>query len=96
MYSSSAKDDEIEDYDDTYGDNRSLIELIGTFIRRATDDEKYAWKMVQVLAKKLGVESELREKPLDSDEWFGIVFKGNGTKKKSCNRNGVSKQKVIT
>jgi hypothetical protein len=54
-------EDYIEDYDDKYKDNKSLVELIGIFIARETGDEKYAWKMVKVLAKKLGVEKDLIE-----------------------------------
>ena len=75
--------DFMEDYDEDYKDDKSLVELIGTFIERETGDPKYAWKMVQVLSKKLGIEKDLRGKPLDSDEWFDMVFKKKKSTKKS-------------
>lgn len=93
VYDSSSTN-AIEDYGDKYNDNRSFCELIGTFIRRATDDEKYTWKMVKILAKKLGVEDDLREKPLDSDEWFDKVLNRSDTKKKCSIRKANSKQKA--
>ena len=70
VYSSSIKDGKIEDYDDAYENNESFVELIGTFIRRETGDEEYAWKIVRILAKKLGIEDNLREKPLDTNGWL--------------------------
>jgi len=66
--------DFVEDYGDDYKDDKSFIELIGRFIAHETGDEKYAWKMVTVLAKKLGVEKDLREKPLSSDEYFDMIL----------------------
>jgi hypothetical protein len=68
--------DYVEDYDDEYKDNKSLIELIGRFIVHETKDEKYAWKMVKILAKKLRVEKDLREKPLNDNEFFDLVLGG--------------------
>lgn len=50
----------VEDYGADYKDDRSLIELIGTIIWRETENERYANKIVKVLAKKLGLEKDLR------------------------------------
>jgi hypothetical protein len=64
----------VEDYKTKYEDDKSLIELIGNFIERETGDEKYALKMVKVLAKKFGVEKDLREKPMTNNEFFRKVM----------------------
>jgi len=61
LHGGEDNNDFIEDYDDEYKDNKSLVELLGVFIVRETGDEKYAWKMVKILAKKLGVEKDLIE-----------------------------------
>ena len=53
----------IEDYDTDYSDNESFCELIGVFVREATGDEKYAEKMIRVLAKKVGIERRLLHNP---------------------------------
>jgi len=45
----------MEDYNEDYGDPCSLIELIGNFILRETGDEKYATKMVRILAQRMKV-----------------------------------------
>jgi len=55
----------VEDYGSKYKDNKSLIELLGTIIEQETQDPKYAWKMVKILAKKLGVDKDLRKEPTD-------------------------------
>jgi hypothetical protein len=60
--------DGVEDYGDDYENNPSFIELIGRFIESGTGDEKYANKIVKVLAKKLGCEHLLREHPLTRKE----------------------------
>lgn len=56
--------DVVQDYGDRYKDNASFCELIRTFVSRQTGDEKYADKIMKVLAKKLRVEHKLRKKPL--------------------------------
>jgi len=54
----------IVDYGDEYNDTVSLIDLIGDIIERETGDKQYATKIVRVLAKKMGVENNLRPVPL--------------------------------
>ena len=51
----------IEDYSSDYKDDKSFAELIGNFVKSATGNEEYAFKIVKVLAKKLGIENELRK-----------------------------------
>jgi hypothetical protein len=43
----------VEDYGDKYPHAPTFIELIGKLIWRETDDEKYATKMVIILAHKM-------------------------------------------
>jgi hypothetical protein len=87
-------DNYVEDYNDKYDDNKSLIELLGTIIYAETKDQKYAWKVVKILAKKLGVEKDLRERPLGSDEWFDMVLKEKKAKSsRICNRSATDKAK---
>ena len=69
----------IEDYSSDYKDDKSFAELIGNFVKSATGNEEYAFKIVKVLAKKLGIEKELRKNPLTVDEWFENAFKHNGS-----------------
>ncbi|MBE3114813.1 MAG: hypothetical protein IMZ59_04760 [Actinobacteria bacterium] len=95
LHCGEGNEDYMEDYGETYKDDKSLIELIGRIIYHETKDEKYTWKMVKILAKKLGVEDDLREKPLDSDEWFDMVIGKSVPKKKSRKNNADSKQKCI-
>lgn len=72
----------IEDWGSNYTDNKSLIELIAVFISDAIQDEelskeeeeKYIWKMVKILAKKLRVEKHLRDKPLTDEELMNYLF----------------------
>jgi len=59
----SAPDNKIEDYDDKYEDDKSFIELLARFVELQTKDKDYVWKIVKILAKKLGVEKELRVRP---------------------------------
>ena len=66
----------IEDYGDEYKDNKSFIELIGTFVRNATQNEEYAWKIVKILAKKLKVDKDLRKKPLTINQEINLFSKG--------------------
>lgn len=61
-------DHEIEDYGDKYENNPSLIELLGTFIRRSTGDKTYAEKMMRILAGKLNCLYKWRDCPLTDDE----------------------------
>lgn len=68
VYPSSIKDVGVEDYSDSYEDNKSFCELIGNFVRRSTGDEEFAWKIVQILAEKLGIEDDLREEPATTKE----------------------------
>jgi len=65
----------VEDYKDIYKDNCSFIELIGTIIRRETEDKEYAEKIIKVLAKKLKVEHKLRKKPLTANQWLDLTHK---------------------
>lgn len=65
----------IEDYGDDYKNNKSFCELIGNLIRRATGNEKYAWKIVKILAKKLKIDKDLRDKPLTFEEYFELNYK---------------------
>jgi hypothetical protein len=67
--------DYVSDYNDEYKDNRSFCELIGKIILHETKDEDYAWKMVRVLAKKLGIQKQLRKKPLAFEEEVKLIFK---------------------
>jgi len=50
----------IVDYDCDYSDNKSFCELIYKFILYETHDEEYAKKILKILAKKLGIDSELK------------------------------------
>ena len=65
----------IEDYDDTYKDNASFIELIGRYVEEVTKDEKYARKIIEILAKKLRVEYKLRKKPLTFEQQTKLMEK---------------------
>lgn len=67
--------DYIEDYGDIYKDNVSFIELIGKYVRMATDNQEYSEKIIKILAKKLRVEHKLRKKPLTDKEFFKLVDK---------------------
>ncbi|MDI6738190.1 MAG: hypothetical protein QME12_06800 [Nanoarchaeota archaeon] len=58
------------------------MELIARFILIATGNEEYTIKMAKVLAKKLGVEKELRKKSLSNDEWIKMVFGKKGKSRK--------------
>ena len=49
----------MEDYKDKYNDDKSFVELIGNIIEHETTSE-YALKIVNVLSKKLGIDSELK------------------------------------
>lgn len=69
----------IEDYDSDYKDDKSFAELIGNFVKSATGNEEYAFKIVKVLAKKFCIEKELRKKPLTIDKWFEKAFKRKGS-----------------
>lgn len=72
----------VEDYGDKYKDNKSFIELIGTFVRNETENEEYAWKIVKILAKKLKVDKDLRKKPLTINQEIKLYYKEfNGGKK---------------
>jgi len=51
----------VEDYNDTYDDDKSFCELIYRIVLCETEDKKYAEKILRVLAKKLGIEDELKE-----------------------------------
>jgi hypothetical protein len=83
----------VEDYNDNYEDNKSLIDLVGRIILCETKDEKYAWKMVKVLAKKFDVEDDLRAKPLGLDEWIDmLIFKESDNKTKYVKNNADSKK----
>lgn len=59
----------MEDCHATYDHNPSLIELIGNIIERETDDPKYARKIIEILAHKLGCSDKLRPVPLTHNEW---------------------------
>ncbi|NLH78725.1 MAG: hypothetical protein GX465_17010 [Acidobacteria bacterium] len=61
--------DNMEDCHATYDHNPSLIELIGTIIARETNDPKYARKIIEILAYKLGCLDKLRPVSLTYDEW---------------------------
>jgi hypothetical protein len=71
----------VEDYKATYDDNKSFIELVGSIIERETTPE-YAWKIVKILAKKLGLEKELRDAPLTEDDFLRIIYRNLKCKKK--------------
>lgn len=70
----------VEDYDDKYGDNKSFCELIGGFVRNATENEEYAWKIVKILAKKLKVDKDLRKKPLTIEQEIKLYNRNPGEK----------------
>ena len=61
-YVFDAVDGGVEDYDSEYNDNASFCELIGLIVLKLSRDKQYADKIVRVLAKKLGIEHELRKK----------------------------------
>ena len=65
----------IQDYYADYKDNLSFIELIGKIIEHETKDEKYALKIMTILAEKLKVKQYMRKKPLTFDQWWGIMNK---------------------
>lgn len=54
-------DSHIEDYGESYDDLPSLVELLGTFIKRESGDEEYADRMVLILSDKLNITSSLKE-----------------------------------
>jgi hypothetical protein len=58
----------IVDHGDNYANNPSFIELIGEFVRRETSDDKYALKIMRVLAEKLGCMNLMREHPITDEE----------------------------
>jgi len=62
-------DTKIEDWGDSYENNPSFIELIGTFIERESGDQEYADKIVRILSKKLECDSLLRPRKLSWEEW---------------------------
>lgn len=64
--------DFVEDYDTTYSHLPSFIELIGNIIERETNDDKYAFKIVSILAERLNV--KMRNKKLDDDEYDKIMM----------------------
>jgi len=60
-----------EDYGDSYADNPSFIELISRIVARQTD-EKYAAKLCEILATKLGCTDKLLYKDgskCSDEEW---------------------------
>ena len=64
----------VEDYNDRYTENASFCELIGTLVSRAThNDEKYARKIMKILAKKLRVSRKLRKKPLTTEQLLKMI-----------------------
>ena len=70
----------IEDHNDKYQDTVSFADLMGVIILRETGDKKYAWKMVKILAKKLGIEDKLRDEPLNENTFFVEMSKLYGNK----------------
>ena len=61
------------DYGDDYKNNESFCELMRGFVWRATEDEKYANKMLTVLATKLGISDKVNKKyrvDLEKDKRF--------------------------
>lgn len=68
------------DQEEKYEDTRGLVDLIGTIIERETSDRRYAWKIVRILAKKLGIEKDLRGRPLTEDDFFEEMQKLYGNK----------------
>ena len=73
----------VQDYDDKYKDNLSFIELIGKIIEHETKDEKYALKIMTILAEKLKVKQHMRKKPLTFDQWWGLTKKETDKFKKT-------------
>lgn len=73
----------IQDYDAKYEDNLSFIELIGKFIERETKDEKYALKIMTILAKKLKVKQHMRKKQISDKEYWDTMNKEMKKFKKS-------------
>ena len=65
----------IEDYDNTYENLPTLIELLGVIVTRETGDEGFAEKLIRVLASKLGVADQLREQPLSDQEYLDLIIK---------------------
>ena len=63
------------DYDDKYEDDKSFCELVYTFVLHETEDKKYAEKILRTLAKKLGVDKELRKEPLSLNDFLDKVIK---------------------
>jgi len=85
VYQSSIKDGKIEDYDDKYEDNRSFCELISVFVEYETNDPEYTFKIVKILAKKLGIDGQLRKEPLSGDEYVDKVLEKNKEFVDKCN-----------
>ena len=67
--------DYVEDYDVEYDDNCSFIELIGNIVRSETKDDKYALKIMEILARELKVKQHMRKKPLTFNEWWKLTQK---------------------
>lgn len=80
----------ITDYADDYEDNKSFCELIGNFVERATGDEKYAFKIVKILAKKMKVDNSLLSETKNLRIWCKELELNN---KRNLRRNIVFRRK---
>jgi hypothetical protein len=69
----------IQDYDDAYSDNATLVEIIGIIIARETGDSDFATKIVRLLAQRLNIMDQLRENPLTPEQYIDMLFKGSGS-----------------
>lgn len=78
----------IEDYGDDYKDNKSFCELIHNFVWRATESDKYATKIMDILAMKLGVYSELLDKPKTDEEVFKLMSEKSAKLMKKLKNEG--------
>jgi hypothetical protein len=63
-------DDGVEDYDADYQNNKSFCELMGNIVLRESKDEKYALKIVRILARKLGCSEDLLDKRKSCEDWY--------------------------
>lgn len=59
----------VEDYDYKYDDVLTMLDTIGNIIFSETKDEAYVVKIMEILARKYRVTSQLRGHKITFEEW---------------------------
>ena len=59
----------IEDYDSTFSDKLTLLDIVCRIVQHETDDEKFTLKIAKALAKITNSGAALRPLPITSKEW---------------------------